>query len=193
MTHVVKFTTSFVSHEIPCDKRIDELKKYCAKFHELKLAPCIDDISHGNLSFRINPDKNYFIITGSQIGLQKELTDDCFVEVTDCDFEKMIVHASGAREPSSESMLHFSIYRERKDVNAIFHGHSESILTNAERLNILQTRQEEPYGSIELVKSVLDILDDNNFIVMKNHGFLSLGKTMEDAMNRTMAIDRIAM
>ena len=188
MAHVVKFSTNFISHEIPQDARIDELKKYCRKFHELKLAPYFDGISHGNLSFRISPGENAFIITGSQIGLQKELSDDCFVKVMDCDFKKKIVHAAGTREPSSESMLHYSIYRERNDVNAIFHGHSESILMIAQRLNIQQTLKEEPYGSIELVRSVMDILKQNYFIVMKNHGFLSLGKNMNDAMDRAMTI-----
>jgi len=108
--------------------------------------------------------------------------------VKDCDFKKKIVHAAGTREPSSESMLHYSIYRERNDVNAIFHGHSESILLIAQKLNIQQTLKEEPYGSIELVRSVLDILNQNNFIVMKNHGFLSLGKNMNEAMDRAMII-----
>ena len=96
--------------------------------------------------------------------------------------------AKGLKEPSSESILHYAIYRNRPDVNAIFHGHSALILANADTLNIPSTSREQPFGSIELVDSVLEILGTGSFLIMKNHGFLSLGPTMEDAGNTVLRI-----
>ena len=46
--------------------------------------------------------------------MKLELNDDHFVTVHGCDFEKGIVYASGTRDPSSESMLHYAIYLARK-------------------------------------------------------------------------------
>ncbi|TAL48291.1 ASCH domain-containing protein [archaeon] len=176
--HGVKFVTKFVGRKVPKDSRIQELKKWCKEFHEHGLAPPYDGGSYGNLSFRVNGDS--FIITGSKIGMKDELDDSCFVLVSSV--ENGIVHANGARGPSSESMLHAAIYQKRKDVNAIFHGHCREIVERAGELGISETSKEEPYGTEELVNSVLELLDDNtNFIVMKNHGFISLGSSMEDA------------
>jgi len=36
-------------------------------------------------------------------------------------------------------------------------------------------------GTIELAKEVLKVLGNNKLIVLKNHGFVSLGATMKEA------------
>lgn len=176
----VKFTTKFLSDELPCDPRLDELKMWCQKFNELKLAPPYEGGSSGNLSFRIEEGRNQFIITGSRVSLGNILADS-FVKVESVDFEKGLVFCHGQREPSSESMLHFAIYQKRPEINAVFHGHSPKILSSADKLKITQTKKEEPYGTSELVQSVLDVLKEHNFLIMKNHGFLALGKAMREA------------
>ncbi len=175
----VKFRTIFLSNEIQNDKRLEELKKWCKTFHDLNLAPPYEGGSSGNLSFRISNNSNEFIITGSQIGLKNNLKNKNFVKVEKCDFDNKIIFAHGTKNPSSESMLHYAIYKKRSDVNAIFHGHSLDILNNAKRLKFISTKQEEKYGTTKLVDSVLDIIGDNNFIILKNHGFMAFGKTIE--------------
>ena len=182
----VKFTVEFISSDVPQDLRLDELKKWCKIFHEKNLAPPYPDGSYGNLSFRV--EEKEFIITGSKIGLKDSLTNGCFVKVDFVDFETGKVFIHGIRDPSSEAMLHSAIYNKREDVNAIFHGHSPEILANSSKLKIPETKKEEPYGTIELVDSVLDILDDEKFIIMKNHGFIALGETMEEAGEKTLEI-----
>ena len=117
------------------------------------------------------------------MGFNKELPESGFVQIFDCNFDQGIVFALGEREPSSESMLHFAIYKAHPEINAIFHGHNEKILANSDKLNLIQTAKEEPYGTIALAYAVLDTLKDNknNFIVMKNHGFVSVAKTLDEA------------
>jgi len=178
----VKFKINLVADEIISDSRIDELKYWCQVFDELKLAPPYEGGSYGNLSFRDKINKNEFIITGTQIGLKSELTDDKFVRVIGCDLISKNIYAQGKRKPSSESMLHYAIYERCKNVNAIFHGHSEDILENVNKLGFISTSQEEEYGTIELVNRTLEILDDNiNFFIIKNHGFFAIAKDMKTA------------
>jgi S-methyl-5-thioribose-1-phosphate isomerase len=184
----VKFKTEFLSRKIPEDKRLEKLKYWCKIFHEKNLAPPYPGGSYGNLSFRIKDKELPFIITGTSIGLKDSLKRDSFVKVENCDLEKRTIYVHGVREPSSESMLHYMIYQKREDINAIFHGHCEEILTQAENLNLPVTLEEESYGSVKLIDSVLKILDSNNFILMKNHGFISLGRSMEEAGEQTIKI-----
>ncbi len=144
--------------------------------------------SYGNLSFRIKPGEDAFIITGSKIGLKNSASNDCFVKVNSVDLETGIVYAEGVREPSSESMLHFAIYQSRPDVNAIFHGHCPEILCYSKKSGITETQEEKPYGTIDLVQQVLYILKNESFIIMKNHGFISLGKNMKKVGSQTLNI-----
>lgn len=156
----VKFRTELLSAAAPADARLEELKAWCAEFHRRGFAPPYGGFSQGNLSFRIRPDEDTFVITGSQVGWKDQLADDRFVTVHGCDMERGIVSASGTRDPSSESMLHFAVYRARKDVQAVFHGHSREILLCADKLNLPETRQKAPYGSMELVRGVMEVLED---------------------------------
>ena len=185
--HGVKFKTVFLDDIAPSDTQIDKLKYWCRIFHEKNLAPPYEGGSFGNLSYRLG-DSNSFIITGSKIGLKDNLLDEHFVRVESYDRKKYILNVRGVREPSSESFLHSAIYTNRKDINAIFHGHCPAILAQAEKLGLISTKREEPYGTSELVDSVLEILGENNFVIMKNHGFLSLGPTPDEAGEVTIKI-----
>lgn len=178
----VKFRVDFLSTAAPADARLEELKSWCAEFHRRGFAPPYGEFSQGNLSFRLRPGEDAFIITGSQVGWKDRLSDDRFVTVHGCDMEKCIVSASGTRDPSSESMLHYAIYRARKDVHAVFHGHSREILRCVDRpADIPETLERQPYGSPELARGVLEVLGSADFVILKKHGFISLGRTMEEA------------
>ncbi len=177
----VTFRTVFRDKTTPHDDRIAELRHWCIRFHQLGLTPLYLGSSLGNLSFRLKENKNSFIITASQLRVKDDLTDDMFVTVHSCDLTQGMAHVSGVKEPSSESMLHFEIYRNRQDVGAVFHGHSDLLLRHGEKLDIPVTEREEEPASAALVESVLDILGNESFLIMKGHGFLSLGRNMKEA------------
>jgi len=185
--HAVKFHTNMVGQSAPHSERINEIRKWAKIFNDNNLTPIVDGgISCGNLSFRLKSGENKFIVTASQTGFYHELSDSDFVQVIDCNFDQKVVFALGEREPSSESMLHFAIYKSRPEVNAIFHGHSDEILANVENLKLVETVQEQPYGTAELAQEVLKVLGDNNFVVIKNHGFVSLGSSYDEAGNNAL-------
>ena len=181
-----KFKTNFLSKNIPEDRRIAELIYWCKLFHEKNLTPNHETGSFGNLSFRIEQDKNQFIISSSGSDFNNILKNENFVQVDSCDFSKRIVLCHGNQEPSSEAMLHYAIYRNRPEISTIFHGHCEEILNSAEKMNIPVTSKEEDYGTMELVERVLEIIPKYNFLIMKNHGFISIGKTMKETGETTL-------
>ncbi len=175
----VKFKTIFKEKKKLKNEGIEELNNWCKSFSELDLAPEVAGGYAGNLSFRI---PGGFVITaaGADLG---NLSDEDFVEVIGVDMNLKQIFVCGLKEPSSESFLHHAIYMKRQDIFAVFHGHDELVLKYNDKLNFPVTENEQPYGSMELMDEVVKILDNLNYILIKNHGFLSLGETMSDAGN----------
>jgi len=140
------------------------------------------------LSVRVSPKSEHFIITCSAIRLKRKLTPKDFFTVSSVDMKKGIVGGTGLKPPSSETMFHAAIYKKRKDVQAVFHGHCGEILSRVQKLGIRQTRKEEVYGSAALVRRILEILGKEDFIVMKNHGFISMGRSPDAAGRKALSI-----
>jgi L-fuculose-phosphate aldolase len=168
-----KFQTIYASREPPCDARIDELVKWCRRFAELGIV----GKAMGNVSFRT---ANGFIIspTGTD---PATIASRQFVEVIKTDSAARELTVRGAGEPSSESMMHAAIYDVRLEINAVFHAHNDALLAAAARLGLAVTEREQPYGTPDLAREILKILYGHHFFIMRNHGFVSLGRTMEDA------------
>ena len=150
---IVKFKVMFVSDDVPADGRIGRLRDWCVRFNETGLTPQLDGAgrSLGNLSFRLEPNRPALVITGSTLSSKESLAASDFVTVETCDVENRTVYAAGTRDPSSESLMHFEIYRRRSDVGAIFHGHDKEITAHGTLLGLPHTRKEEPPGTTALM------------------------------------------
>ena len=109
------------------------------------------------------------------------MKDQDFSEVIKCKPDKNTITASGLKPPSSESFMHYMIYKNYPHINAVFHGHSELIMKKAKQLSLAETEKELPYGTMEFAISVLNILKNSKFAVLKNHGFVSTGRTLDEA------------
>ena len=171
-----KFRTVFEDHQPPRDARIDELVNWCRRFAQLGIV----GKAMGNVSFRTAEG---FIIspTGTDPAtIQRQQ----FVEVIHADIVARELIVRGAGEPSSESMMHASVYEARPEVNAVFHAHSDLLLAAATRLRLPVSEHEQPYGTPELVQEILKILGGHNFFIIRNHGFVALGRTMDQAGRR---------
>jgi len=180
----IRFNTIFVSDQVPVDPRVDELKKWCERFQKSGLTPEFEGNYTGNLSFR---SKEEFIITASGLKNKQNLSNDCFVYVKNYDQQSNTVYVEGRRQPSSESVMHYLIYKARKEVNAVFHGHNKAIVMNAEKLGLRVTEKEYESGTTALATEALKALDDKNLVVLQNHGFVSLGGTMKEAGELALA------
>jgi len=170
------------------DSRINELIKWAGLFHEKGLAPLYEGGSYGNLSFRLDPGSNAFYITASHTALNSVLTEKDFVLVENCDPLNNQVFVQGEGEPSSETLLHYEVYNARPDIHSILHGHCEIIMQAVEQLGIIQTKKTVSYGTPDLASEVLKIVDRDNFLMIRDHGFLTLGESIDKAGKKTIKI-----
>jgi len=138
--------------------------------------------SAGNLSFRT---RRGFVVTGTGINLgaieKEELVEVLKVETGK---NQILVYAEGQIVPSKESLFHSEIYRLRAEINAVFHAHDQLVLKFANELRIPCTEREQARGSYELVEEVNRLLGQIagvKYFVLKNHGVIAMGETLEEA------------
>lgn len=184
-----RFTTLFLARKIPKHSGIKKLFKWGNTFADLGLVREVSDGFAGNMSFRT---KDGFIITAARANLEN-LRENDIVEVTDVDDDKRETIAIGKKEPSSETFLHHAIYQKRSDVHAIFHIHDEEVLNYQDKLHLPVTENEHPYGTLKLMREILKVLNHHNYIIIKNHGILSLGNTMERAGQEALRLHNQAI
>jgi len=144
---------------------IKKLRKITALI-QTKISP------FGNISFK---DKESFKITKTG-AILNNLTENDFVS------------PHKKNKPSSETKLHALVYKKRPDVNWIIHLHDDFVLDHAKKLNLPITEKEQKYGTQALVDEVEKILGFNNYIVMKNHGIIGLGSTLEKTIDLIIKI-----
>ena len=163
-----KFQTIFVRRQPPAAAQAEELLAWCRQW---AAAGWIAKAT-GNLSCRT---ANGFIITPTGTD-PVTLSAADFVEVLGVDEKE--VRVAGTREPSSECRMHAGIYAARPDVTAIFHGHYAPALTAP---GVAITAREIPYGTPAMATETAQALGTGSFVVMRNHGFVAVGATMQAA------------
>jgi ribulose-5-phosphate 4-epimerase/fuculose-1-phosphate aldolase len=175
--HGVKFKTNILGEAYPIPENIEELASWCNCFAQNGLAPTHSGGTYGNLSIRV---KDGIVISATSLDLSKKLQASDFVYVNSCNYESFEMTVFGNRPPSSETPIHWSLYTLRPEINAVFHGHHDDLLRLSTELSIPETESEQAYGSISLVHEIIK-LANYDFFNMKNHGFISVGKTMKEA------------
>jgi L-fuculose-phosphate aldolase len=153
----------------------------------------------GNISARIDSDR--LCITCSGVGKGGLKLED-IVAVTTAG-QKL----AGAKEPSSEMLLHLFAYRERPDVLACVHAHPPFATSFA-----VAGRKLEPdvlpevvlfVGEIPLVEyappgtdavpaAIAPYIKSCNAFLFRNHGVLTLGRNLEEAYNRMETVEHYA-
>ena len=166
----VKFDVFHLPEERMDDPRVGKLIRIGTKLSDKGFCPG----NCGNLSFRIS---NGFAITvmGASLG---NLTPEDFVLVRNVNFSEKRVFCAGKTKPSSEAMMHQMIYDERPDAQVILHAHSLSLK------NTITTKKAYPYGTLEFAQSAVDVLKSHDLVILKNHGFVSIGNTVEEAFQK---------
>lgn len=161
---------------------IRELKKYAEKIVSTGLVVG----AGGNLSMR---DGNIMYISPSGFDLQ-EIEDEQWVRV-DIDSGEVLDEL----KPSSEVLMHLECFRNRPDITAVLHAHPSY------SVGVSSTGQDIPYmfpdfpamiHQIEyldylipttevLAEAVESVIPRTDVVVMRNHGVLTVGKTMKEA------------
>lgn len=108
--------------------------------------------------------------------------------------------------PSSETPLHLSIYAADENVKAIVHTHSvyatavSTLLKELPAIHYQITDLGGPvpvapyqtFGTPELAKSVTDALQGRSAALMQNHGAVTVGDTLEQALARCVTLEWLA-
>ena len=160
------------------------LADVCLKLYERKLTVS----AGGNMSIRLD-DGILITPSGRNKGL---LIPEDMVKLT---FDGKVV---GEGKPSIEHRFHLALYNKNQDTNAIVHCHPlhcTALAVKGERIKSDLTPEgvlllgDVPMidyftpGSDELVKAV-EACSDSKAMLMKRHGALTQGRTMEEAYNR---------
>jgi L-ribulose-5-phosphate 4-epimerase len=157
----------------------------------------------GNVSRRLKPEgkRALLAITPSSRDYYSLSPDD--IQIIDFNARKV----EGDLTPSIESLLHIGIYRARKDVNAVVHTHSVYAAAVAvaglaippvidEQVAYLggeiRVAAYAPSGTRELAKNAAAALEDNNAVLLANHGAVGVGKTMADAFHAAELLEKVA-
>jgi len=171
----VKFRAVRCSEELPPERAgfygIFKRTSERLKTHDMTPA------NGGNLSVR---HKSGFFISasGSNLGCFEE-NEIIFVER--CRVESEQVFYYGPANPSSESMMHWLIYKNRPEAAAVIHAHDE-YATRSDLLagKIEESNREEPYGTIELANMAIETFKRaERIIVLKNHGYVAIGPDLD--------------
>lgn len=173
---------------------MDRLAYWCSVFDSEGMAPVEGGASAGNLSFRTIGG---FVITPTRSRLKTGIPWDSFVEVVRANRLDWEIHYLGQNPPSSDSFLHERIYAMRTDVTAVFHGHDDAVLRCADRLgkefDIAVTSDEMVFGTKVDADVTAEQLGQKPYIIRKGHGFLAVGKTMEEAGEWSLRVHRRAI
>lgn len=185
----VRFETVFLSHNPSEDERTSQLIYWAKRFDKLGLAPK----SAGNLSFRKGKG---FIITATGVALSDAGREN-LVEVLKVEMDKaqIVVYVKGKVVPSKESVLHLEIYGLRPEINAVFHVHDQLVVELADELEVPCTEREQPRGSYEQAQEVSRVLGSAKgarYLVLRNHGVIAMGETLEEAGRQAEYMNKMA-
>lgn len=173
----------------------NEVACFMRRLYNQRLTTC----SGGNISFRA--DSSHIVITPSS--LDKGLITAEQIGILSLDGRNQTPEL----KPSIETEMHLSIYRRRKDVQAIVHAHpplSSSFAATGKMINtrllaeswmVLGAPRVAPYalmGTQALAESVASTLDGCNVILMENHGALTVGKSLLQAFDRMEVLEAAA-
>ncbi|MFL2481976.1 MAG: class II aldolase/adducin family protein [Woeseiaceae bacterium] len=174
-------------------KFMEERKKIIKTISKMQEAGLIKNTS-GNVSIKI--DQN-ILITPSGKSYDELKAEDLLL----LDKDKNVIE--GELIPSSETNLHYSLYNYNDKIKSIVHTHSiyaTAASTVIEELPPIHYQiadlggtvpvvPYETFGTDELASTVTEHLGCKNAVLMKNHGAVTVAKTIEKALSRAILLE----
>ncbi|MGM0639885.1 MAG: class II aldolase/adducin family protein [Thermotogota bacterium] len=153
----------------------------------------------GNFSIKV---KDKIIITPSGYSYELMTPNDLVI----INMKGNIIE--GDRVPSSEWMMHSEIYQKRQDVNIILHTHptyssiasvslneipsliEDSAMILGPKINV--TEYKLP-GSKDLAEETAKKLGENNAVIMRNHGLVTVGNSLNEVISAAHIVEKNVM
>jgi L-fuculose-phosphate aldolase len=155
--------------------------------------------TEGNISVRLDDDR--VLITRSDIAKGQLSPEDMLL--VDINGKRL----QGQHAPSSEMAMHLFVYRNRREITACVHAHppyatSFSVAGISLADNILPEvvvaiggiplTDYAPPGTDSVPKSLEPFIEKNNAFLLRNHGVLTIGRTLDEAYNRLEMLEHYA-
>ncbi len=170
-----------------------QIRQNLAYAYQVLAKQKMDDLTYTHLSARSETGQSFFIYPFGLVF--SEVTAENLLEVT---FDGNIISGSEEQYNKTGYVIHGSIYKERQDINAIFHLHTTAgVAVSCMQFGLLPISQfslhfyekisYHDYDSLALdnevsgAKLVKD-LQQNKVVILRNHGTITCGSTVHEAM-----------
>lgn len=172
-----------------------QLEEICHLLYQRNLVSASD----GNVSVRVNDEHILLTPSGRNKGMVRA------VEMIVCDLEGNVVEGKG--KASKEYPMHRIIYQNRPDVRAVVHTHpvfstafalagktlpDDYLIEMRMMLGGVALTDYATPGTLEMADAVAPFLADYNAVLLKNHGAVTWGKSLEDAFDKMEVMESIA-
>lgn len=153
----------------------------------------------GNISVRLDDDR--IMVTPSGLPKGRMAPDELVI------VDLRGKHLQGTLKPSSELAMHLKVYNSRPDIGACVHSHApyctafavagialaEDILPEVVVfVGGIPLTDYAPPGTEAVALSLEPFLETNNAFLLRNHGLLTIGKTIDEAANRHETVEHFA-
>ena len=157
----------------------------------------------GNFSI-LEPETGRVLVTPSGVA-REALTPE---HICVMDLEAHVVEWDGVHKPSSETLMHLYIYKERPEVRAIVHTHARystafaalnkpipPIVYEFAYIGKCTTVPVAPYGrpgTADLAEKVAKTVRHADCCLMQSHGAIAVGGDIDDAFLKAQYIEEVA-
>lgn len=159
--------------------------------------------NNGNISVRLGSDRA--VVTPSGMCKGRMDPEDLLI----VDLAGNIIKADPKRKHSvsTETSIHLEAYRQRANIRAVIHAHpsNATALTVAgipfpvdvlpevlESLGPVPTTRFVLPGSEDYARAISEFVKDHNAILIRNHGAITLGADLDEALNHLERLESVA-
>ena len=183
-------------------KNHDAIKQQLIAAGKVLVAEGQDDFTRGHISMRVPGNPKLFFMKPHSVGLDEITMKNILI----IDLEGNVVAGTARRH--SEVYIHSEIFKVRADVNCVIHTHpTYSVALSATGRPIKAYSQPGAMfagevgvynDTITLIRShamgagVAKALDRGRAVLLKNHGIVITGKTIEEAVIGTIMLENAA-
>lgn len=181
----------------------DELRQLLILAGKILVAEGQDDFTRGHVSARLADDPSRFLMKPHSIGLD-EMTAESILTI---DLAGEVVAGAGRRH--SEVYIHSEVYKARADVNCVIHTHPPYAVALSATGRPMRAYSQPGAlfhealgvygGAISLIRSaemgagVARALGLHRAALLKNHGIVAAGATVEECVVTALMLENAAM
>ncbi|BAO99612.1 class II aldolase/adducin family protein, partial [Wolbachia endosymbiont of Cimex lectularius] len=178
----------------------NEVKRDLVYVYQILSYLGLDDHTYTHLSARSEDQKSFYIYP---FGIRfNEVNENSLMKVS---FDGDVIEGKEYQYNKTSYIIHGFIYQARKDIQAIFHLHTPSIVavsslkdgllpTSQWALHFYNKVSYHSYNPLALDdtegKRLIADLKENFVMLMRNHGSITCGRTIQEAMFYTYHLEQ---